>query len=240
MPAHTPRDFHEALQAYWFCHLAVITELNGWDAFSPGHLDQHLLPFYQQGLADGTLTRESAKELLETFFIKFNNHPAPPKVGVTAAGKRNLHRFCQYQSGRPAPDGSDGSNEVTHLLLEIIDEMHLLQPSSNLQLSRKTPEAVLKHALRSFATVMGSPPSSMRMPSCRNRFVRVRRWRMRVPAGCSGCVETGAFGKEAYILTGYFNLVKILELVLHNGSRPPHRQRNRLAHRRTRGTEFLR
>ena len=38
--------------------------------------------------------------------------------------------------------------------------------------------------------------------------------------GCSGCVETGAFGKEAYILTGYFNLVKILELALHDGVDP--------------------
>ena len=85
VPAHAPRDFHEALQAYWFCHLAVITELNGWDSFSPGHLDQHLLPFYRQGLADGTLTPEHARELLEAFFVKFNNHPAPPKVGVTAA-----------------------------------------------------------------------------------------------------------------------------------------------------------
>ena len=38
--------------------------------------------------------------------------------------------------------------------------------------------------------------------------------------GCSGCVEVGAFGKEAYILTGYFNLVKILEITLNNGIDP--------------------
>ena len=56
VPADAPRDFHEALQYYWFCHLAVITELNGWDCFCPGHLDQHLLPFYRKGIADGTLT----------------------------------------------------------------------------------------------------------------------------------------------------------------------------------------
>ena len=56
VPAEAPRDFHEALQAYWFCHLGVITELNGWDSFSPGHLDQHLWPFYRAGLEDGTLT----------------------------------------------------------------------------------------------------------------------------------------------------------------------------------------
>ena len=38
--------------------------------------------------------------------------------------------------------------------------------------------------------------------------------------GTSGCVETGAFGKEAYILTGYLNLPKILELTLNDGVDP--------------------
>jgi formate C-acetyltransferase len=81
---HAPTDFWEALQMYWFVHLGTITELNGWDAMNPGHLDQHLTPFYEKGIADGTLDREKAKELLCCFWIKFNNHPAPPKVGVTA------------------------------------------------------------------------------------------------------------------------------------------------------------
>jgi formate C-acetyltransferase len=38
--------------------------------------------------------------------------------------------------------------------------------------------------------------------------------------GTSGCVETGVFGKEAYILTGYFNLTKVLEVTLNNGVDP--------------------
>ena len=113
VPAHAPRDFQEALQYYWFCHLAVITELNGWDSFNPGHLDQHLLPFYERGLADGTLTKESARELLECFFIKFNNHPAPPKVGVTAAESGTYTDFANINIGGLLRDGSDGSNEVS-------------------------------------------------------------------------------------------------------------------------------
>ncbi len=148
VPAHAPRDFHEALQAYWFCHLAVITELNGWDSFSPGHLDQHLLPFYRQGWRPARSRHEQARELLEAFFVKFNNHPAPPKVGVTAEESGTYTDFANINIGGLLADGSDGSNELSHLLLEIIDEMHLLQPSSNLQLSRKTPDALLKHALR--------------------------------------------------------------------------------------------
>ena len=220
VPAHAPRDFHEALQYYWFCHLGVITELNGWDAFSPGHLDQHLLPFYLRGLEDGTLTEERARELLEAFFVKFNNHTAPPKVGVTAAESGTYTDFANINLGGLLSDGSDGSNEVTHLLLDVIDEMHLLQPSSNLQLSRKTPDVVLRHALRVIRKGYGFP-SIFNADSVVEEQVRQGKSIEDARAGgCSGCVEVGAFGKEAYILTGYFNLVKVLELTLHDGVDP--------------------
>jgi len=47
VPAHAPRTFHEMLQHYWFIHLGVVTELNPWDSFNPGRLDQHLWPVYE-------------------------------------------------------------------------------------------------------------------------------------------------------------------------------------------------
>ncbi|QDU54654.1 trans-4-hydroxy-L-proline dehydratase [Aeoliella mucimassa] len=220
VPAGPPRDFHEALQAYWFCHLAVITELNGWDAFSPGHLDQHLWPFYQQGIADGSLTKEHARELLETFFVKFNNHTAPPKVGVTAAESGTYTDFANINLGGLLPDGSDGSNELTHLLLDVIDDMHLLQPSNNVQLSRKTPDAVLKHTLRVLRHGYGFPSIFNADAVVEEQVRQGKSLEDARAGGCSGCVETGAFGKEAYILTGYFNMVKVLELTLHNGFDP--------------------
>jgi trans-4-hydroxy-L-proline dehydratase len=220
VPAHAPTDFWEALQSYWFCHLAVITELNGWDAFSPGHLDQHLLPFFERGLAEDSLSREEARELLECFFVKFNNHPSPPKVGVTAAESGTYTDFANINLGGLLPDGSDGSNEVSHLLLDIIDEMHLLQPSSNIQLSRKSPDAFLKHTLRVVRKGYGFP-SIFNADSVVEEQLRQGKSLVDARAGgCSGCVEVGAFGKEAYILTGYFNLVKLLELALHDGVDP--------------------
>lgn len=220
VPAHAPRDFHEALQSYWFCHLAVITELNGWDAFNPGHLDQHLLPFYEDGLADGTLTRESARELLECFFIKFNNHPAPPKVGVTAAESGTYTDFANINIGGLLRDGSNGSNEVSHLLLDIVDEMHLLQPSTNIQLSRKSPEAFLKHALQVIGKGYGFPSIFNTDAVVQEQLRQGKSLEDARAGGCSGCVEVGAFGKEAYILTGYFNMPKVFELALHNGVDP--------------------
>ncbi|MCK5821815.1 MAG: formate C-acetyltransferase/glycerol dehydratase family glycyl radical enzyme, partial [Bacteroidales bacterium] len=80
VPANAPRTFHEAIQMYWFVHLGTITELNGWDAMNPGHFDQHLTPFFEREIAAGTLNRDEGKELLSCFWIKVNNHPAPPKV----------------------------------------------------------------------------------------------------------------------------------------------------------------
>lgn len=220
VPAHAPRDFQEALQYYWFCHLAVITELNGWDSFNPGHLDQHLLPFYEHGLAERTLTRESARELLECFFIKFNNHPAPPKVGVTAEESGTYTDFANINIGGVLADGTDGSNEVSHLLLEIVDEMHLLQPSTNVQLSRRSPDHLLKHALRVLTRGYGFPSLFNADTVVAEQLRQGKTLKDARAGGCSGCVEVGAFGKEAFILTGYFNLVKVLELALHNGVDP--------------------
>ncbi len=220
VPAHPPRDFWEALQTYWFYHLGVITELNGWDAFSPGHLDQHLEPFYRQGIGDGSLTREDARELLECLWVKFNNHPAPPKVGVTAAESGTYTDFANINIGGLRPDGSDAVGEVSYLLLEVIDEMHLLQPSNNIQLSRKSPPRFLRVAARVIRRGYGFPSVFNADAVVEELLRQGKTIEDAREGGTSGCVETGAFGKEAYILTGYFNLVKILELTLHDGRDP--------------------
>lgn len=220
VPLHAPRNFHEALQAYWFYHIAVISELNGWDAFSPGHLDQHLWPFYQAGIADGSLSPETARELLECFFIKFNNHSAPPKVGVTAQESGTYTDFANINIGGLLPDGSDGSNELSILLLDIIDEMHLLQPSSNVQISRKTPDRLLLKALDVIKKGYGFPSVFNADAVVEEQLRQGKSLEDAREGGCSGCVEVGAFGKEAYILTGYFNLMKVLELTIHDGLDP--------------------
>ncbi len=220
VPAHAPRDLWEALQYYWFVHLGVTIELNTWDSFCPGRLDQHLLPFYRQGLADGSLTRESAEELLQCLWVKFNNQPAPPKVGVTAAESGTYTDFAQINLGGLRPDGSDGVNEVTELLLDVIEEMRLLQPSSSIQVSKKSPDHFIRRAAEIIRTGFGQP-SVFNADLIVQELVRMGKSVEDARCGgSSGCVEVGAFGKEAYILTGYFNLPKVLEITLHNGVDP--------------------
>jgi formate C-acetyltransferase len=112
VPEHRPETFHEAVQMYWFVHLGTITELNGWDAMTPGHLDQHLGPFYDKDIAAGILDRERAKELISCLWIKVNNHTAPPKVGVTAKESGTYNDFTQINLGGVNRSGRDASNEV--------------------------------------------------------------------------------------------------------------------------------
>jgi formate C-acetyltransferase len=220
VPAHAPRDFHEALQYYWFVHIGVITEYNTWDSFNPGRLDQHLWPFYQKGLADGSLTRESAKELLEAFWVKFNNQPAPPKVGVTAEESGTYTDFALINVGGLKRDGTDGVNDLSYLILDVIEEMRILQPSSMVQISAKGPESFLLRALRIVKTGFGQP-SIFNTDAIVKEMVRAgKSVEDARDGGSSGCVETGAFGKEAYLLTGYFNLAKVFEITLHDGFDP--------------------
>lgn len=217
VPAHAPKTFWQAIQMYWFVHLGVTTELNPWDAYSPGRLDQHLNPFYQKDIEDGILDDEKALELLECLWVKFNNQPAPPKVGITLKESGTYTDFANLNTGGITPDGENGVNEVSYLILDCMDEMKLLQPSSNVQISKKTPTKFLKRACEISRKGWGQPAfynTEAIIQELLNAGKSIEDARR---GGTSGCVETGAFGNEAYILMGYFNLPKILELTLYNG-----------------------
>ncbi len=220
VPAHAPRDFWEALQYYWFVHVGVTTEYNTWDSFNPGRLDQNLYPFYKKGLEEGTLTRDLARELLEAFWVKFNNQPAPPKVGVTAEESGTYTDFALINVGGLKPDGSDGANELSYLILDVIEEMRLLQPSSMVQVSAKNPDSLLLRALKIIRTGFGQPSIFNTDAIVQELMRQGKAVEDARKGGSSGCVEAGAFGREAYILTGYFNMPKVLEITLNNGVDP--------------------
>ena len=220
VPAHAPRDLWEAIQMYWFVHLGTVTELNGWDSMNPGHIDQHLWPFYQQGLADGTLTREQAKELLACLWIKFNNQPAPPKVGVTALESGTYNDFTNINIGGVDREGRSAANDLSFMILEIQEELHQLQPGLSIHIAECTPDDFLLAGIRVIRQGHGYP--SIFNPDTYIKEL-VREGKTLEDAregGCSGCIEVGAFGKEAYLLTGYLNTPKILEITLNNGTDP--------------------
>ncbi len=217
VPAHKPETVHELLQHYWFIHLGVITELNPWDSFNPGRLDQHLFPLYLKEKEAGPPDMQHLYDLLGCFWVKFNNHPSPPKMGVTAKESSTYTDFTLVNLGGLKEDGSDAVNEMSFILLDVIREMRILQPGSMIQISSRSPDTFIHKALDIIRTGFGQP-------SCFNTdaIVKelVRQGKSTEDArngGASGCVEAGAFGTEAYWLTGYFNLPKILELTLYDG-----------------------
>jgi len=220
VPAHAPRTFHEAIQMYWFVHLGTITELNGWDAMNPGHFDQHLTPFYMREVAAGTLTREQAKELISCFWIKVNNHPAPPKVGITAKESGTYNDFTNINIGGINPEGENAVSELSYMILEVIEELHILQPGNSVHISAKTPDKFLNAAAKVIRLGHGYPSIFNADAYVKELVAQGKSLRDAREGGCSGCIEAGTFGKEAYILTGYLNVPKIFEVTLNNGINP--------------------
>lgn len=220
VPAHAPETFWEALQHYWFIHVGIVYETNPWDSYNPGRFDQHLFPFYKKDIEEGRLTRQRAKELLEAFWIKVNNQPAVPKVGVTAEESFTYNDFTKINIGGLKEDGSDGVNDVSYLVLEVLNEVRTLQPNTAVLVSDKNPRHFLLKALEVVGPGFGEPPFFNFDGAIVKMLRQGKKLEDARTAGVSGCVETGSFGKESYILTGYFNLPKILEITLNNGIDP--------------------
>lgn len=220
VPMNKPHTYHQALQMYWFVHIGVTTELNIWDAFSPGRLDQHLYPFYKDDLKNGIIDYSEAKELLECLWVKFNNQPAPPKVGITLKESGTYTDFANINTGGITSDGKNGVNDVSYIILDVMDEMRLLQPSSNVQISKKTPQKFLQRACEISRQGWGQPAFYNTEAILQELLDAGKTLEDARHGGTSGCVETGCFGKEAYVLTGYLNLPKILEITLNNGFDP--------------------
>jgi pyruvate-formate lyase len=199
VPAHAPRNFREALQSYWFVHLSVITELNTWDSFNPGRLDQHLLPFYEQGLDDGTLTNEQAKELFQCFWIKFNNQPAPPKVGITEEQSGTYTDFALINvGGLRLADGADGVNDVSYMILDVVEEMRLTQPSACIQLSTKNPDCFLRRACTVIRAGFGQPSVFNTDVIIKEMLQDGKSMKDARSGGPSGCVTVSAFGPKSW------------------------------------------
>lgn len=220
VPAHAPRDFWEAIQMYWFVHLGTVTELNGWDSMNPGHIDQHLFPFYKKGVDEGRLTRDEAKELLSCLWIKFNNQPAPPKVGVTALESGTYNDFTNINIGGVDRNGCSATNELSFMMLEIQEELHELQPGLSIHIAENTPDDFLIEGIMVIRQGHGYPSIFNPDTYIKELMRDGKTLEDAREGGCSGCIEVGAFGKEAYLLTGYLNTPKILEITLNNGFDP--------------------
>lgn len=217
VPANKPRDLWEVLQMSWFLHVGVITESNGWDACNPGHIDRHFYPYYKKSLEKGQLDKASAKELLCAWWIKYNNHPAPAKYGVSALESGTYNDFVNISLGGITKDGNDAVNDLSYIFLEILDEIEFIQPQVHVLLSRMNSEHFLKEACKVVRKGRGFPVMFNAEAVIEQQLRTGKTISDARGGGICGCVETTCYGKEAAPLIGYINIAKILELTLNNG-----------------------
>lgn len=219
VPAHPARNFHEALQSYWFIHLITLLEVNNW-AIGPGRFDLYMYPFYKRDIENGSITKDDAKELVECLWVKFNNTVAPAKETKTVSMSATYNDFALLNIGGLNEEGQDAVNELSYLLLDVIREMKLIQPNSIVLISEKTPNEFVRKAMEVVREGFGQPAifnADLVIQELLNNGKSLIDARL---GGPNGCVTVNACGKENMASSGYCNWVKILEITSNNGINP--------------------
>jgi formate C-acetyltransferase len=219
VPARPARSFHEALQSFWFVHLAIQLESNG-HSISPGRFDQYMLRPYRDGMATKTLTREIALELLQCLWIKLNE-VNKVRDGVSSLAFGGYPMFQNLVVGGLTAEGEDATNELSYLCMEATAATRLPQPSFSVRIHSNTPEPFLRQACELSKLGTG-------MPAFFNdeAVVQVMQRMGYGPEEARdyaevGCVEPQCAGTtNGYYPGGFVSLPKCLELAL-NGGRDP-------------------
>jgi pyruvate formate-lyase/glycerol dehydratase family glycyl radical enzyme len=157
VPLEPAETFWEALQSLWFTHILVMAdESYPGPGLSFGRIDQYLYPFYEKTLKEHRMTRDEMKELLECFWVKCNYvYDYQGRIGSKQGINSGFGQLITL-SGM-GPKGEDMTNDLTYLMLEVIEEMNLLEPKPNVRLHKKTPEKLLNRVVKMLAKTQGSP-----------------------------------------------------------------------------------
>jgi formate C-acetyltransferase/4-hydroxyphenylacetate decarboxylase large subunit len=219
VPANPPRTFYEALQSFWFTHLAGFLE-SGAMGMSPGRFDQYMFPFYQRDKEEGRITREKTIELLECLRIKFSEIQRVISRSAQALSHGNL--FQNMILGGVTPTGDDASNELSQLLIESAITMQTVQPTLSIRYSDKVSEDFLIKGIELVKTGIGMPAwfnDSVAIPHfLRYTGASLEEARDYAMGGCSEMQLPGS--RYGIVVPGSLNEGKCLELALHDGVDP--------------------
>jgi formate C-acetyltransferase len=220
VPYEAPETFYEALQTVYFIQLITHIESDG-TGISLGRMDYYLYPFYLSDLKAGKIDKTEAGELLDCLWLKiaciiqvwneedskaFGGHPISQAVTL----------------GGMDAEGNDATNELSYMMLETTARVHMPQPSVCVRVSRSTPDRFLAKSVEVIREGLGMPAlfnDEIAIPSLVSRGIGIDE--AREYYGVIGCVEMGLQGRDcAFANSGYFNLVKALEIMLNNGTDP--------------------
>ncbi len=200
VPRHPPRTFREALQCVWFVHLADEAEANG-SAQSFGRFDQYMWPYYQRDVAEGRLTYAEALELIEELWLKCYK----------------TFDFQYLTIGGVRPDGTDGTNELSHICLEATERCRTPR-DVGVRVHQGTPKAFLRRAAAVARLGLGRPDlwnDEVVIEALTKRGIALEDARN---YGVIGCVELTLPGQcNSRTMCNKINLSKCLELALNDG-----------------------
>jgi len=214
------RSFYEAVEAVYLTHVLMMIESNG-HSFSFGRFDQYVYPYYQADLEAGRITKEKALEIITHFFIMTNSlNKVRPWGHTQYSGGYPL--YSNLMLGGLTPEGIDGTNELSYLCLEAMNQNKLPEPNLSVRFNKETPHTLLKDSARLIRKGFGMPSmfaDEVCIPAMMTLDIPLEVAR---DYASMGCVETAIPGRWGHRATGmtYINFGKILELILNNGKDP--------------------
>lgn len=219
VPWQPAETFPEALQSLWTTHMLLMAaESYPGPGVSPGRVDQYLYPYYQADLQAGRLTRQQAQEWLRCWWIKHNYvYDFQGWVGTNQGINSSFGQLITL-AGMDA-DGNDASNDLTYLMLDVIEEMNLLEPKPNVRIHARTSDRLLDRLIAILSRAQGSPFlinfDEASMAGLRWAGLPEDRLWDYTPVGClentlPGCDRSGTVDVN-------LNLAKAVELALNDG-----------------------
>ena len=220
-------DFWQAVQSLWITHMLVMSDENyPGPGVSFGRLDQYLLPYWQKSMANG-MDIELGKEILKCFWIHCNTaYDAMIRTGCNQGITSGYGQL--FNLSGMGKEGIDMTNELTYVLLEVIDEMSpILEPKPNVRLHRNSPDELLDRVVDMIAGSQGAP--FLLNFDERSMAGMLRQAKK---AGCEnlinednvfdyasvGCLENTMCGNDrSATVDCNLNLLKAMELALGNG-----------------------
>ena len=200
-----PRNFEEALTLTWLVFEAFTLE--GRYAMAFGRMDQYLIDFYWRDLSDGRIKPQDALELLEQVFLKIGERKY-------LLGGDDVANICV---GGVTPDGGDGTNELSYLIIEAVKNCQIPGPNLTVRVHPGTPDDFYKKCLDSIRTGLGYPAISndqINVTLLERRGYDIRDARDYCFAGC---IENFLQGKQPPWSDGRYDTPKYLEYALNDG-----------------------
>jgi formate C-acetyltransferase len=220
VPRRPAENFYQGLQSVWVVLMALHLESNG-HAISLGRFDQYLYPLLKKSLADGSLNKARAQELLDVFFIKVNELNKLRSWPDTSFFL-GYQMFVNLTVGGQTVDGKDAVNELSYMCVTACEDVRLFTPSVSIKVSEHTPDDFLLAALRATQVHKGGMPAfyndTLGMAILRNMGIAENDLCNWAPVGC---IESAIQGKWDYAAKGpWMSVAKVLEITL-NGGRDP-------------------